>query len=85
MNTPIAYYAKPVPADEETARYINSNGEYFNIEGGNIIIGDDISTYGLFTCEEEAAMNMGLVRYERPVMRKTDEKLEKAKERYRKI
>ena len=43
-----------------------ANGNFFNILGGQFIYGDDLSTYGMFTCEEDAATNMRLTKYERP-------------------
>lgn len=33
VETPIPFYAKPVPATEETASYIDSEGNYYNILG----------------------------------------------------
>lgn len=60
--TPIPFWAKPVPATEETASYVDANGNFFNIAGGQFIYGDDMSTYGMFTCEEDAATNMGLTK-----------------------
>lgn len=63
--TPIPFWAKPVPTTEETASYVDANGNFFNIAGGQFIYGDDMSTYGMFTCEEDAATNMGLTKIER--------------------
>lgn len=37
------------------------------VDGGNYIYGDDISTYGMFTSEEDAAANMRLTKYVKPV------------------
>ena len=68
--TPIPYYAKPVPATEETASYVDADGNYYNIAGGQFIYGDDLSTYGMFTCEEDAAANMRLTKIERAARRK---------------
>jgi hypothetical protein len=69
-ETPVVkpLYFKPVPADEERGRYVNANGEYFDIKGGYYIFGDDISTYGMFTSLEEAEQAMGLTKVvkERP-------------------
>lgn len=65
ISTPIPYYAKPVPSDEEHARYVDSEGNFFNILGAQFIYGDDLSTYGMFTCEEDAAANMRLTKIER--------------------
>jgi hypothetical protein len=64
-TTPIPFYAKPVPATEETARYIDNDGNYYNILGAQFIYGDDLSTYGMFTCEEDAAANMRLTKIEK--------------------
>lgn len=63
--TPIPFYAKPAPATEETASYIDADGNYYNILGGNYIYGDDLSTYGMFTCEEDAAANMCFTKIEK--------------------
>lgn len=65
VSTPIPYYAKPVPATEKTASYVDTNGNFFNISGAQFIYGDDLSTYGMFTCEEDAATNMGLTKIEK--------------------
>ena len=64
--TPIPFWAKPVPSDEQHAKYIDSEGNFYNILGAQFIYGDDISTYGMFTCEEDAAANMGLTKIEKP-------------------
>ena len=61
----IPFYAKPVPTTEELAEYVDSNGNYYNILGGQFIYGDDLSTYGMFTCEEDAAANMRLIKIEK--------------------
>ena len=63
--TPIPFWAKPVPVTEETASYVDANDNFFNIVGGQFIYGDDLSTYGMFTCEEDAAANMGLTKIEK--------------------
>lgn len=65
VETPIPYYAKPIASDEEHAEYIDADGNYFNIMGGQFVYGDDLSTYGMFTCEDDAAANMGLTKYVR--------------------
>jgi len=62
QQTPIPFWAKPVPSDEEHAHYVDSEGNFYNILGGNFIYGDDLSTYGMFTCEEDAAANMRLTK-----------------------
>lgn len=64
--TPIPYYAKPVEVSEDKAKYIGEDGKFYCIVGAQFIYGDDISTYGMFTCEEEAAANMRLTKYEKP-------------------
>ncbi|MBO5827276.1 MAG: leucine-rich repeat protein [Paludibacteraceae bacterium] len=64
--TPIPFWAKPVQTDEEHAKYIDSEGNFFNILGAQFIYGDDISTYGMFTCEEDAVANMRLTPYTKP-------------------
>ena len=58
--TPIPFWAKPVQSDEQHAHYVDAEGNFFNILGGNYIYGDDLSTYGMFTSEEDAAANMRL-------------------------
>ena len=62
----IPFWAKPVQSDEEHAKYVDSEGNFYNILGGNYIYGDDLSTYGMFTCEEDAAANMRLTPYIKP-------------------
>lgn len=64
--TPIPFWAKPVQTDEKHAKYIDSEGNFFDILGGQFIYGDDISTYGMFTCEEDAATQMRLTKIEKP-------------------
>ena len=66
ITTPIPFWAKPVQTDEKHAKYIDSEGNFFNIIGAQFIYGDDISTYGMFTCEEDAAANMRLTPYTKP-------------------
>ena len=66
ITTTIPFLAKPVPSDEEHAQYTDAQGNFFNILGGQFIYGDDISTYGMFTCEEDAAANMRLTPYIKP-------------------
>ena len=65
QQTLIPFYAKPVQSDEKHANYVDENGNFYNILGGNYIYGDDISTYGMFTCEEDAADNMRLRKIEK--------------------
>lgn len=64
VETPIPFYAKPVQATEETATYTDEQGNYYNILGGQFIYGDDLSTYGMFINEEDAAANMRLTKIE---------------------
>ena len=64
-TTPIPFYAKPVQSDEKHAHYIDENGNYYNILGGNYIYGDSLENYGMFTCEADAAANMRLTKIER--------------------
>ena len=63
--TPIPFWAKPVESDEQHAKYVDSEGNYYNILGAQFIYGDDLSTYGMFTNEEDAAANMGLTKIEK--------------------
>ena len=65
QQTPIPFWAKPVQTDEKYAQYVDSEGNFFNILGGQFIYGDDLSTYGMFTCEEDAAANMRLTKIEK--------------------
>ena len=65
-TTPIPFYAKPVQTTKEHASYTDSEGNFFNIRGAQFIYGDDISTYGMFTCEEDAAAQMRLTPYTKP-------------------
>ena len=65
--TPIPYWAKPVQTDEKHAKYTDSEGNFFDILGGQFIYGDDLSTYGMFTCEDDAAANMRLTPYIKPI------------------
>ena len=64
-TAPIPFYAKPVQSDEEHAHYVDEQGNYYNILGGNFIYGDSLETYGMFTCEADAAANMRLTKIER--------------------
>ena len=69
----IPFWAKPVPSVEEHAKYVDVEGNYYNILGAQFIYGDDISTYGMFTCEEDAAANMRLTPYTKPQTKTTNE------------
>ena len=60
--TPIPFYAKPVACDKEYARYVDAEGNFYNILGAQFIYGDDLSTYGMFINEEDAAANMRLTK-----------------------
>jgi hypothetical protein len=60
--TPKPFWAKPEPATEETAQYIDENGNFYNILGGQFIYVSDPEEYGMFTCEEDAAAQMRLTK-----------------------
>lgn len=62
---PIPFWAKPVPSDEESANYVDENGNFFNILGGQFIYVNDPETYGMFINEEDAAAQMRLTRIEK--------------------
>ena len=64
-ETPIPFYAKPIEVEEDKAKYVGEDGKFYNILGAQFIYGDDLSTYGMFTCEEDAAFNMGLTKIEK--------------------
>ena len=66
VETPIPFYAKPIPSDEAHAKYVDTEGNYYNILGAQFIYGDDLSTYGMFTCLDDAAANMRLTPYVKP-------------------
>ena len=73
-TTPIPFWAKPVQSDEEHAQYTDSEGNFYNILGGQFIYGDDLSTYGMFTSLEDAQAQMRLTKYvkgEEPVIIET--------------
>ena len=61
--TPTMYYYKPVPVSESIAKYVDQEGNYFIIMGGEFVFGDDLENYGQFTSIEEAAANMGFTKY----------------------
>ena len=67
QTSPIPFWAKPEPATEESAKYVDENGNFFNILGGQFIYVDDPDTYGMFTCEADAAANMRLTHYIKPI------------------
>ena len=62
ITTPIPFWAKPINSDEQHARYTDSEGNFYNILGAQFIYGDDLSIYGMFTCEEDAAAQMRLTK-----------------------
>ena len=62
---PIPFYAKSIKVNEKIGKYKDANGDYYIILGGHKIIGDDLSDYGMFLNEEEAALNMGLTKIEK--------------------
>ena len=71
---PKPYWAKPVPATEDTARYIDNDGNYYNILGGDYIYVHDPETYGMFTSLEDAQAQMRLTKFtkgEEPVVIET--------------
>ena len=71
---PKPYWAKPVPATEDTARYIDNDGNYYNILGGDYIYVHDPETYGMFTSLEDAQAQMRLTKFtkgEEPVIIET--------------
>ena len=61
--TPVPYYCKPVEVDQKEAEWTDGE-KYYIILGAQTVIGDDLSTYGMFTSIENAAMNMGFTPYE---------------------
>lgn len=61
--TPIPYYCKPVEVEQKKANWTNGD-KYYIILGAQKVFGDDLSTYGMFTSIEDAAMNMGFTPYE---------------------
>ncbi|MBO5827278.1 MAG: leucine-rich repeat protein [Paludibacteraceae bacterium] len=66
QTAPIPFWAKPEPATEDEAKYIDENGNFFNIIGGQFIYVSDPDTYGMFTSLEDAAANMRLTPYTKP-------------------
>ena len=56
------YWAKPVPATEETAEFIDEQGNYYNVLGAQFIYVSDPETYGMFLNREDAIANMRLKR-----------------------
>ena len=64
-TNPIPYWAKPVQSDEQHAHYVDEQGNFYNILGGNYIYGDNLENYGMFISEEDAAANMRLTKIEK--------------------
>ena len=60
VTTPIPFWAKPVPSDEQHAHYVDPEGNFYNILGAQFIYGDNLETYGMFTSLENAATQMRL-------------------------
>ena len=60
--TPKPYWAKPVPSDEEHAQYVDSEGNFYNILGGDYIYVHNPDEYGMFTSIYDAASNMRLTK-----------------------
>jgi hypothetical protein len=60
MFTPKPYWAKPINSDEQNARYVDSEGNFYNILGAQFIYGDNLETYGMFTSLEDAQAQMRL-------------------------
>lgn len=65
QQTPIPFWAKPVPSDEKHAHYTDAEGNFYDILGGNFIYGDNLENYGMFTSLEDAAANMRLTKIEK--------------------
>ena len=70
QQTPIPFWAKPIPSDEEHAHYVDENGNFYNILGAQFIYGDNLETYGMFTSIEDAAANMRLTKIEKTEIEK---------------
>ena len=65
QQTPIPYWAKPINSDEQNAKYVDSEGNFYNILGAQFIYGDNLETYGMFTSLEDAAAQMRLTKIEK--------------------
>ena len=61
----LPYYAKPIPVLEKDADYVDENGNFFVIAGGQHIFVDDPETYGMFLNEADAAANMRLTKIDK--------------------
>ena len=64
--TPLPFWAKPVQSDKQHAQYVDTEGNFYNILGGNFIYGDNLENYGMFISLEDAAANMRLTKIEKP-------------------
>lgn len=60
---PVPYYCKSVEVEQKEANWTDGE-KYYIILGAQKVFGDDLSTYGMFTSIENAAMNMGFTPYE---------------------
>ena len=60
--TPVPYYCKPLEVEQKEAEWTDGE-KYYIILGAQKVFGDDLSTYGMFTSIENAAMNMGFTPY----------------------
>lgn len=60
--TPVPYYCKPLEVEQKKANWTDGE-KYYIILGAQKVFGDDLSTYGMFTSIENAAMNMGFTPY----------------------
>lgn len=59
--TPVPYYYKSKEVPKEYAEWTDGE-KYYIILGAQKVFGDDISTYGMFTCEADAAAQMRLTK-----------------------
>lgn len=75
-GTHIPYYYKPLQVSEDAAEYVDQNGNYYIIVGAQYVLGDDISTYGMFTsydhAVQEITLGLGLTPYEKPTEEETE-------------
>ena len=60
---PVPYYCKPLEVEQKEANWTDGE-KYYIILGAQKVFGDDLSSYGMFTSIENAAMNMGFTHYE---------------------
>jgi hypothetical protein len=61
----LPFYAKPILTTEDEADFVDENGNFYRIVGGQFIYVNDPETYGMFTSLEDAAANMRLSKYEK--------------------